>query len=100
VDYEEFIKSMKPEEAIIWKERERRTPELTQEQKTRLRGYNREANLLMYAASWCGDCSRQAPMLKKMVEIPGEKFKLKLIDREISNELQDELKIMALLEYQ
>jgi thiol-disulfide isomerase/thioredoxin len=97
VRYEDFVKTAKPEEAVIWKEREGRTPELTEEQKTRLRGYNRELNLLMYATSWCGDCSRQAPMLKKVVEAAGEKVRLKLIDRETSKELQDELRIVGAL---
>jgi thiol-disulfide isomerase/thioredoxin len=76
-------------------ERADRTPELTKEQRTRLEGYNRELNILVYAGTWCGDCSRQAPMLKKLVDTIGEKAKLRFIDREFSRELQDELRLVG-----
>jgi hypothetical protein len=46
---ESFMKSGKPEEATLWKERADRTPELTREQAARLEGYNRELNILVYA---------------------------------------------------
>jgi thiol-disulfide isomerase/thioredoxin len=92
---ESFRKSGKPEEAALWKERADRTPELTKEQITRLEGYNRELNILVYAGTWCGDCSRQAPMLKKLADAAGEKVKLRLVDRESSKELQDELRLVG-----
>jgi thiol-disulfide isomerase/thioredoxin len=95
LDLESFIKSGKPEEVISWRERAERTPELTSEQRARLEDYNRDLNILMYAGTWCGDCSRQAPMLKKMADVAGEKVKLRLIARESSKELQDELRLVG-----
>jgi len=95
VTLESFMKSGKPEEVALWKERADRTPELTREQTARLEGYNRELNILVYAGTWCGDCSRQAPMLKKIVEVAGEKVRLRFIDRESSKELQDELRLVG-----
>ena len=95
LDLESFIKSGKPEELILWRERAERTPNLTAEQRTRLEGYDRELNILMYAGTWCGDCSRQAPMLKKMADVAGEKVRLRLVDREFSKELQDELRLVG-----
>ena len=95
VTLESFMKSGKPEEAALWKERADRTPELTREQTARLEGYNRELNILVYAGTWCGDCSRQAPMLKKIVEVAGDKVRLRFIDRESSKELQDELRLVG-----
>jgi len=92
---ESFIKSGKPEEITLWKERTDRTPEPTKEQRARLEGYNRELNILVYAATWCGDCSRQAPMLKKLADIAGEKVRLRFVERESSKELQDELRLVG-----
>jgi thiol-disulfide isomerase/thioredoxin len=95
LDYDSFVKQGKPEEIQLWKDREERTPELTEEQKNRVKGYNRELNVLMYAGNWCGDCSRQAPMLVRIAQIAGDKVRVKLIEREVSKELQDELRIVG-----
>ena len=94
-DYDSFINLGKPEEISQWRDRAERTPELTTEQKTRLQNYNRELNVLVYAGTWCGDCSRQAPMLKKIAEAAGSKVNLRFIERETSKELQDELRIVG-----
>jgi len=95
LELETFIKSGKPEETINWKERAERIPDLTHDQRARLEGYNRELNILIYAGTWCGDCSRQVPMLKKMADAAGDRVKLRLIDREFSKDLQDELRIVG-----
>jgi len=76
-------------------ESEDRAPVLTDEQKARLRGYNRTIRILMEGALWCLDCARVAPYLKEIVEAIGEKAELRLIDRDVSPELRDELKIMG-----
>jgi thiol-disulfide isomerase/thioredoxin len=94
-DYDSFINLGKPEEISQWRDRAERTPELTTEQKTRLQNYNRELNILVYAGIWCGDCSRQAPMLRKIAEAAGNKVNLRFIERETSKELQDELRIVG-----
>jgi len=97
VDYDTFLNKGKESEAESWKERYSRTPDLSPEDVERLQGYNRELNVLMYAGTWCGDCSRQAPMLYKMAQAAGDKVHLRLIDRETSKELQDELRIVGAL---
>jgi thiol-disulfide isomerase/thioredoxin len=97
VDYNNFLSKAKPDEITQWKEREKRILDLSSEQKGRLQGYNRELNVLMYAGTWCGDCSRQAPILKKLTEASEKGVKLRLIDRETSKELQDELRIVGAL---
>jgi len=95
LELESFIKSGKPEEVVNWRERAERIPDLTPEQRARLEGYDRELNILMYAGTWCGDCSRQAPMLKKIADAAGDKVKLRLVERESSKELQDELRLVG-----
>jgi thiol-disulfide isomerase/thioredoxin len=97
LEYDEYIKTATAEEAKEWSNRQERTPELTDVQKQRISGFNRRLNVLIYSASWCGDCSRQIPMILKMGEAAGDKVNIKLIDKETSNELQDELRIVGAL---
>lgn len=80
-----------------WKDSWGRLPQLTDEQKKRLQGYNRKLYVLMYSGVWCGDCVRQGPLLQKIVESCGELVDLRFIEREVSEELQDELRIVGAL---
>jgi thiol-disulfide isomerase/thioredoxin len=97
LEYEEYLKKSDPEKVPRWRESEGRVPELTEEQRGRLQGYDRELNVLVYTGIWCGDCSRQGPLLKKIVEASGDKVNLRFIERDISEELQDELRILGAL---
>ena len=90
-----FLEGAPQDQARRWLESEDRTPVLADEQKTRLRGYNRTIRILMEAALWCLDCARVAPYLKNIVEAIGEKAELRLIDRDASPGLRDELKVMG-----
>jgi len=94
-NYDSYMEAAKPAEKQKWFERNERTPHLTTEQKERLEGYNRELNVLVYSGTWCGDCSRQVPMFLKMAEAAGDKVSVKLIERETSEELMEELRILG-----
>ena len=94
-DFNSYIEGAKPTEKERWLQRMERTPELTEEQKKRLQGYNRRLNILVYSGTWCGDCSRQVPMLLKISEVAGEKVSIRLIERETSKELMEELRILG-----
>lgn len=96
-DFDTYIQNIKPNEKESWLERKQRTPELTNDQKELLSGFNRELNVLVYAGAWCGDCSRQVPMLLKMAEAAGDKVNIRIIERDVSKELQEELKIVGAL---
>jgi thiol-disulfide isomerase/thioredoxin len=80
-----------------WRDSEKRIPELSDEQKSRLTGYNRNLKVLFYSGIWCGDCSRQGPIIEKIADTCGEKVKIRFIERDISEELQDELRIVGAL---
>jgi thiol-disulfide isomerase/thioredoxin len=95
--YDAFIEGADPKHAERWRERAERTPELTEEQRGRLKGYDRELNVLVYAGAWCGDCARTVPMLKRIADACGEKATVKVIARAGSEELQDELRILGAL---
>ncbi|MCX6655362.1 MAG: thioredoxin family protein [Candidatus Bathyarchaeota archaeon] len=90
-----FLEGAPQDQVQRWLESEDRAPVLTDEQKARLRGYNRTIRILMEGAPWCLDCARVAPYLKEIVEAIGEKAELRLINRDTSPELRDELKIMG-----
>ena len=96
-DYETYLSNSDPKHVDRWRESESRAPALTNDQKHRLSGLNREMNVLMYCGVWCGDCSRQGAYLKSIVDTCGDKIHLRLIDRDSSEELQDELRIVGAL---
>ena len=96
-DYESYLSSSDPKHAVRWRESESRAPALTDEQRRRLSDLNREMNVLMYCGVWCGDCSRQGAYLKSIADACGDSVHLRLIDREASEELQDELRIVGAL---
>lgn len=92
--YDEFL-SLDPENAPRWHDVEKRVPEITAEQAARLQGYNRNVKVLVYGGVWCGDCVRQGPMLKKLAEAAGDDVEIRFIDRDTSDELKDELRILG-----
>jgi len=94
-DYDAYLKESNPEHAKRWLESAERTPDLTGEQRQLLQSYNRELNVLMYAGIWCGDCARTGPLLQKIVNGCGDKVRLRIIERDASEELQDELRILG-----
>jgi thiol-disulfide isomerase/thioredoxin len=97
LEYEEYLQESNPENVPRWRDSEGRIPELTQEQLVRLRGYDRELNILFYCGIWCGDCARQGPILKRIADAAGERVNIRFIEREASEELQDELRILGAL---
>ena len=94
-DYEEYLEKGDQEKVPRWRESEERTPALSEAQLRRIQGYDRELNILVYSGIWCGDCSRQGPPLKAIAEAIGDKANLRLIEREVSPKLMDELRIVG-----
>ena len=91
--YEEFMK-IDPENAPRWHDYMERVPDLTEDQVIRLKGYGRIVKVLVYAGVWCGDCVRQGPVFKKIADVVDD-MELRFIDRDVSEELQDELRILG-----
>jgi thiol-disulfide isomerase/thioredoxin len=92
---DKFLVGAPHDQVQRWTESAKRAPELSTDQRARLQGYNRTIRVLMLGTPWCLDCARVAPYLKGIVEVIGEKAELRIIDRDASNELRDELKIMG-----
>lgn len=95
--YDEYLEDSEPERAEKWVNMAKSIPALTEEQKSRLSGHNRKMNVLVYSGVWCGDCVRQGPMLLEVAKAAGPEVALRLIDRDESEALQDELRILGAL---
>jgi len=94
-DYEAWIEGPDPRMARRWIESGTRIPALTDDQLARLRGYGRRMNVLMYTGIWCGDCARTGSMLREIAEACGDLVSLRIIDRDASEELRDELRLVG-----
>lgn len=95
-EYEDYLETGDPSKAKLWRQQGRALPPLTPEQCARLQGYNgRQFNVLMYSGIWCGDCVRQGPMLKRIAEACGRDVHLRIIDREASEPLKEELRLLG-----
>jgi len=94
-DYETYLANSDPEKAQRWRDKVNEIPALTGEQITRLTGYNRQLNVLVYTGVWCGDCVRQGPMFKQIVESADAGVQLRCIDRDASDDLKNELRILG-----
>ena len=97
LNLDKFIEGTKPDEEEQWNDHRNRVPDLIADEVERLHGFDRQLNVLMYAGGYCGDCSRQAPMLQKMADVSGEKVNLRIIEREGLIDLQDELRVLGAL---
>jgi thiol-disulfide isomerase/thioredoxin len=94
-DYETYLANSDADKADRWREKAGDIPAVTAEQVERLTGYGRKLHVLMYTGVWCGDCVRQGPMLKNIVDAADDTVELRCIDRDASEELKDELRILG-----
>lgn len=65
---------------------------LTSSQKALLAGFKRKLNVLVLSGTWCGDCSRQCPMLQRISEASSQ-IDLRFLDNESNPVLRDEYRI-------
>ncbi|MBC8367174.1 thioredoxin family protein [bacterium] len=79
-----------------WKTMATALPALPESAAARLSGFDRQMKVLVYGGAWCGDCVRQGPIFRQLAEAC-DKTELRFIDREISEELQDELRVLGAL---
>ena len=94
IPYDDFIKT-DLEMGKRWKDIADRLPLLSENQLQRLQDYNREVNVLMYGGIWCMDCARQGPIIRQIADVCGNTVNLRIIDRDVSEELKDELRILG-----
>lgn len=95
--YRDYLAENDPTHTAKWANLATVLPDLTPEEAARVKGYNRKLNVLVYSGVWCGDCVRQVPMLRKIADAAGNDVDLRIIERDDSEELQDELRILGAL---
>jgi thiol-disulfide isomerase/thioredoxin len=93
--YAVYLESSPREKARRWEEMAAKIPQLTEEQKARLRGHGRILNVLLVSGVWCGDCVRQGPMIDRIAHAAGEDVRLRVLDRDVDSRLRDELRILG-----
>ena len=94
-DLDSYLKEGDSSHNSRWLDAIERTPNLIDQDKGRIQGYNRILNILVYSGIWCGDCVRQVPMIQKIADAAGELVNLKIIEREESPELMEELRLVG-----
>lgn len=93
--YDDYLKGSDPKRAGRWESLGARVPSLSAEQRERLTGYARTVNVLAVSGVWCGDCVRQGPMIRQIVEACDEAVSLRVIDRDQNSKLRDEVRILG-----
>lgn len=92
LSYDEFINTYANDtERSRWQSAYERI-RLTPEQEELLKGFVREMNVLVLAATWCGDCVNQGPIYRRFEEA-NDRIKVRLLERDQVPELRDALKI-------
>ena len=62
-------------------------------QKQLIVGFEREMKILVHSGIWCGDCAEQCPLIQRIAEANPAKVHLRFLEREMSTELSEELRI-------
>ncbi len=93
--YDDYLDGSDAIHADKWRALAKQLPTLPEDDRNRLQGHRRRLNLLVYSGIWCGDCVRQGPMLHDLAEATGSQVDLRFLDRDHSEPLQDELRILG-----
>jgi hypothetical protein len=95
LDYQRYLDQSPAALAQRWRDKADSVPPLGDEQRARLQGYQRALRILMVCGAWCGDCMRQGPIIKRIVEACDDGVELRVMDRDANPEVRDELRILG-----
>ncbi|AXC12476.1 hypothetical protein ACPOL_3181 [Acidisarcina polymorpha] len=62
-------------------------------QRQLISGFERKMKVLVHSGIWCGDCVEQCPLIQRIAEANPAKIQLRFLEREMSTELSEELRI-------
>lgn len=91
LSYQEFVDSGSNSEKQRWSAIAESLL-VNSEQSALLNTFKREMNILVLAGLWCGDCSRQCPMIQAIADST-KCMNVRFLDNEKFPELRDELRI-------
>ena len=86
-----FAKFGQPAHKDRW-DRTRAAVALTDAQTELLKGFKREAKILVLAGTWCGDCAANCPILQRFADV-APVLNLRYLDRDAFPDAQKELQI-------
>ena len=89
--YEEYVATGKPTHQERWREALSNVT-LNESQRQLLRSFRRKMNVLVMSGTWCGDCSRQSGMWRRIEEAT-DSVEFRYLDNHDNPELQNELRI-------
>jgi len=89
--YDAYVATGKEQHRARWREMEPKIA-LDAGQRARLAALDRRVNLLVLSGTWCGDCVRQVPILRR-IEEASPAVTLRILDRDANPELRDELRL-------
>lgn len=93
--YTEYVASSEPSQCAYVRNYEALIA-LTPAQEQRLAAYTRHMNVLVLSGLWCGDCTRQVPMLAA-IEAACPLIKMRYVDSRSHPELHETLRINGAL---
>ncbi|MCP4547438.1 MAG: thiol reductase thioredoxin [bacterium] len=95
VPWDDYLADSDPVHAGKWVAMQAALTSLSPESARRLSDHERHLKILFYSGVWCGDCVRQGPLLKQIADAAGSNVDLRFIDRDLSPELRDELRLLG-----
>lgn len=91
LDYDAFVESGNQHEKDKWHSITK-SISLNSQQSNLISSFKRQMNVLVLAGLWCGDCSRQGPMIN-LIAKSARCIDLRFIDNQAYPDLRDELRI-------
>ena len=95
LDYDLYLERSEAKHAEPWSVLAERIPPLGPEREKALKGHGRTLHVLLMSGVWCGDCVRQGPMIRQIADACDASVVLRVLDRDASPELRDELRILG-----
>jgi thiol-disulfide isomerase/thioredoxin len=92
--FDRYVATGKPEQQAAWQKIYEQA-RLSDAQRSLLRGFVREMNVLVVSGIWCGDCVQQCPLLARIAEAAPERVHLRFVDRDAHPDLSARLTINA-----
>lgn len=89
--YDDYVRTGKEIHQARWRDMLARV-ELSAAQRDRLAALSRPVRILVVSGTWCGDCVRQVPIVRRIAEaLPAAT--LRILDRDADPDLRDEIRL-------
>lgn len=90
--YEAYVATGSDYQRASWR-RVHEQAELTEPQRSVVRGFHRRMNVLAVSGTWCGDCVHQCPLLERIAEANPARIALRFLDRDANMDLAEQVRI-------